>query len=252
VVETLYESEFIQTLGNFGAQIIKEAVSDPGLRYQTEFPLTRPLRADEEYVRRAYISARELLTVCHQMVFAVEFLSGFRKRKMVSGGLVTRLDHLIYHLENHFIRVGMIMDRALQLVNVVFRLGIPERECRFTVVALNEHVSHTQVTHCLQELEHILEPYKGHRHIIIHRRRYTDKGIEKIEPFYILESVGLDEEKTDIITELYPLVKSLTDKEVRSRKAELSKCNQTVFKEVSKLFTELLPVFNENRAKLVM
>jgi hypothetical protein len=255
VINTLYESEFIQTLGNYGAQILKDAANAPSLRRQTGVSLKRPLRADEEYARRAFISAGELLTVCHQMVYAAEFLSGFRKRRLASGDLVTRLDHVVYHLENHFIRAGMITDRALQLVNIVFRLGVPERECRFAVVVMNEHVSHTKVTHCLKELERVLKPYRAPRNIIIHLQRYTDKTIEKIEPFYILEKAGLDKEESDITTELtklYPLVKSLTDEEVRSRKAELSKCNQTVFKEVSKLFTELLPVFNENRAKLAM
>jgi len=93
-----------------------------------------------------------------------------------------------------------------------------------------------------------LKPYRHPRHIIIHRRRYTDEDIEKIEPFYILEKSGKEEPDETAI--FYPLAKRLTDREVRKRKAELSNYNQMVFNQVSKLFTELLPVFNENHAKL--
>jgi hypothetical protein len=251
VIEALDKSEFMLTLGKFGAQTIKDTVvKGPYSPDQIRFTLTRPLRADEEYVHRTLLSAGELVTVCDQMVCAIEFLSGFRKRRMASGGLLTRLDYLVYYLEDYFIRVGMIMDRALQVVNVVFRLGIPEKECRFAVVAMNEHVSHTQVARCLQELEGILKPYRGHRNIIIHRCRYTDKGINKIELFYALEKANLDEKDANLTAEFYPLYKMLTDKEVHNKKAELSDYSRTVFDQLGRLFAELLPIFNENRAKL--
>jgi hypothetical protein len=249
MTEILHKSEFIQTLGTLASQIIKRDIpEDISLRRQMGD--TRPWQADEEHVIRTLISAVELINVCDQMVHAVEFLSGFRARKTAASGSLTRLDYMVYHLENYFIRVNMIMDRALQLVNAVFRLGIPEQECRFATVAKNEHVSLTQVAHCLRELEDILRPYRTHRNIIIHRRRYTDKGLERVEPFYILEKADLNNQEDDFIDEYYPLYKHLTDQLVRTKKAEFSAYNQTVFAKVAELFVELLPVFNEIQAKL--
>ena len=144
------------------SEIIRETIpEEPHRRRRGE--VIRPLRPDEEYVRSSLISAGELITVCEQMVYAVEFLSGFRARKTSSGESITRLDYIVYHLENHLIRTGAVLDRALLLVNVIFRLGVPDRECRFSGIAYNDHVSQTPVAAALKSLEKTIEPYRSQR-----------------------------------------------------------------------------------------
>lgn len=249
MIEALHNSEFMQAVGKSASQIITEVIpEDQALRQQRKF--RRQLRPDEEHVKRSLISAGELIKVCDQMVYAVKFLSGFRAGKAPSSSSLTRLDYMVYHIENYFIRINMIMDRTLQLVNAVFWLGIPEQECRFAVVANNEHVAETEVGQYLKELEGILKPYRSYRNIIIHRRQYTDDSLERVEPFYILEKIDSEDSEEDFTGQYRHLFKRLTDQVVREKRKEFTAYNQVVFDEVAKLFASLLPVFKDTQAKL--
>jgi hypothetical protein len=239
----------MQALGKSASQIITEVIpEDQSLRKQRKS--RRPLRTDEEHVKRSLVSAAELIKVCDQMVYAVEFLSGFRARAVPHSSSLTRLDYIVYHIENYIIRVNMIMDRALQLANSAFWLGIPEEECRFTVVASNEHVARTEVDQCLRELVGTLKPYRRYRNVIIHRRQYTDDSLEEVEPFYILEKIGSGDSEEDLLGHRYYFSKRLTDQLVREKRVEFTAYNQAVFERIAKLFASLLPIFKAIQTKL--
>ena len=117
------------------------------------------------------------MTIVEQMTYAVDSLSGFRAGRVVAGRPITRLDHIVYHLEGHLIRTCSVLDRALQLVNVVFRLGIPERECRFAVVGQNRHVMDTPVADALRNIDNTTQPHRSQRNLVVHRSRYSDDGL---------------------------------------------------------------------------
>lgn len=247
----LHNSEFMQALSQSASQILKEVIpEDQSPRKQRKF--RRPLRVDEEHVRRSIISAGELIKVCDQTIYAIEFLSGFRARKAPTSSSLTRLDYMVYHIENYIIRTNMIMDRALQLVNAVFWLGIPERECRFAVVANNEHVAKTEAGQCLKDLENTLKASRHPRNIIIHQRQYTDDSLEEVETFYILERIHSEDSDSeqDSLDWSRHFCKRLTDQVVREKRREFSAYNQGILNEVAKLFASLLPVFRENQARL--
>lgn len=156
---------------------------------------------------------------------------------------------MVYPIDHHFIRINMAMDRTLQLVNAVFWLGIPEKECRFAVVANNLHVAETEVGQHLKQLECILKPYRSYRNTIIHRRQFTDESLERVEPLYVLEKID-SEDSEDFIGQYRHLFKRLTDQLVREERREFTADNQVVFDEVAKLFASLLHVFMDTQAKL--
>lgn len=221
--------------------------------FRGEIPWTpsRPLRPDEEYVSNCLISGGDLVSVCDQMAMATEFLTGYRDRFRKTRMLITRFDYIVYHIENHLIRSMSVLDRSLLLTNVVFRLGIPEQECRFKVVAHNEHVVRTRVAKSLRSLDALLNPLRSQRNIVIHRRGHSDSTLRRLEPYYILQKV---ERKTpecdDPTVRLRFMFKSLTDQLVSKRKQELAAVNENVFSEVGRFLVALEPVFLRTCAAL--
>jgi hypothetical protein len=166
--------------------IIEETVpEDPKKRRRGE--LLRPRRLDEEYVVNCMFRSVELTSLCGQMVQATQYLSRYRTGLKSLGEPITRLDHITYHLEHHLIRTVSLMDRSLQLVNEVFDLGVPERECSFRTVADNKHVKSTPVRKKLQNLESLLKPYREHRNVVIHQEGFRDSALDRIGPYYILQ-----------------------------------------------------------------
>lgn len=211
---------------------------------------TRALRPDEEYVKNALISAGELLTSCEQLAYAVEFLSGFRARKMPSGEPITRLDYIVYHLENHLIRTGSVLDRALLLANVVFALGTPERECRFEVIVDNSHVKPTPVAAALKSIEKTIEPYRHPRNLVVHRRRLTEEALDSIETYYALQKSAVTGPADDVVASFFYFSKAETDQFVASKKEELTRLNKQIFSAVSDLFGALEPIFDHKHTSL--
>ena len=211
---------------------------------------TRALRPDEEYVKNALISAHELLTSCEQLTYAVEFLSGFRARNLPSGEPITRLDYIVYHLESHLIRTVSVLDRALLLVNVIFGLGTPERECRFGVIVDNAHVKPTPVAAMLKSIEKTIEPYRSPRNLVIHRRRFTEEALDSVETYYALQKSEGTGPVDDVLDDFFHFSKSQTDRFVASKKEELTGLYRQMFLAISSLFGALEPIFDHKHTSL--
>jgi hypothetical protein len=158
---------------------------------------------------------------------------------------LTRLDYIIYHLENHLIRTGMLLDRTLQFVNVIFHLGLPERECCLSTVADNHHVLATPVGTVIKELDNIIKPYRAQRNVVVHRRRYSDGALEPIEIFYVLQKSS-----DDLIDDYFFLMKHMTDKVVAAKKVELNHFNELAFSKIDQLLASSHQVFISKHAVL--
>ena len=197
------------------------------------------MRSTSEFV---FLSLGELLAVCDQMTYAVEFLSGFKSR--TKGAIqITRLDSIVYHIESHLIRVTMVADRSLQLVNVMFRLGLPERECRMSTVAKNQHVLRTPVAESLKSLDKLLNPYREQRNIVVHRKGHSDEELDGVAVYYLLEKSNQTDADREVTTRYFHLYKSMTDRLVQQKQQELSTINAQVFTALESLFADLRPVF---------
>lgn len=159
---------------------------------------------------------------------------------------VTRLDYIVYHLEGHLIRTCSVLDRALQLVNVIFCLGVPERECRWGVIARNSHVRGTPIASALKTIDDATKSLRDQRNFVVHRGRYSDDALTRIEPYYVVQRSG-DE---DITQRFHYLYKRRTDLLIKDKKEELAQSNLLVFSGVSELLAALEPAFEREYALL--
>lgn len=249
MLESMSDSGLMRRLAQLAAEIIEQTMPREEGRPQIG-KLSRALRPEEDYVRDSLIRAGELIAICEQMAYAVDFLSGFRSGRTVANKPITRLDYIVYHIEGHLIRACSVEDRALQLVNVVFQLGVPERECRSAVIAQNTHVKNTQVASALKNIDSATQAYRYQRNLVVHRRRYSEDALSDIELFYILQKTDGVSPDDDTTQRFYYLYKRRTDRFVEKKKEELTQANLQVLSAVSELLSALELVFEHNYAVL--
>lgn len=240
----LHSTPFIRYLAGHAAALLRAAYP----RRLGATPL-RPLTPAEEYVKQCMASAGELVFVCDQLEYARVYLSGYRQRRTAGGSLITRADHVAYHVENFVIRLGTVTDRALKLVSIVFQLGIPPKECRRSVVAENAHVALTAVRKRLDALEEAVSPHRATRNQIAHQERYSDERLRKWEVFYVLQKSS-GSESCPFVRRYRVLYKTMADHDVKSRREELLALTNRVSDRIARLLESLLPVVERTRRRL--
>jgi hypothetical protein len=235
--QSLHDSPFLQLLCSHAARVIQETVPD-GASIRNKAGFIRPLTAQEYHTRWTLTAAGELLNVCDQMEFASQLLSGYRS-KPNGDPFISRFDYVRYQIENHVLRTGMVVDRALQLVNVIFDLGIPSRECKFSVIGQNFHVESTGVAKTLHQLQKSVQPIQTQRNVISHRESYQNEGLYEVELHSVLQkSSKRDDESVLLIAA--NLAKPKADAFIRSKRMELKSTNSTVFECVANLLESLV------------
>ena len=183
------------------------------------------------------------LDAADQMEYATQMLSGYRERPD-NGALLTRHDYIIYQIENHILRTGMVFDRALRTVNVVFDLGIPPRECKFAAVAKNYHVASTPVCDELTALQNILQPLQADRNRIAHRETYVDDDLYNVGLCSCLQKSSPAANDDHVVEVARNMAKPIADKYVQTKKAELVGVNASVFTGVHSLLESLTAHYN--------
>jgi hypothetical protein len=224
---------FIEHLRNCVLPSITEMENDS----QRNLEEIRELSPQEAYTQKCFLLLASLLTVCSQLDHTVQLLSGYRASQTPDN--YSRLDHIVYHLENHLIRVVMVPDRVLLLVNDVFRIGLPEKECKQSTVIDNLRVRNTPVRDYYRELEKYIQPYRTQRNIIVHGSKYTDPDIERLDLLYIIQNSN-DEEPQNL---RYYYLKRITDQVVRQKQQELTKVNKELFTLLDEVLSALQDSF---------
>jgi len=151
----------------------------------TAIELPEDIELDEYqyYIQRVGFYLTHTLTWCKQLDLALEFMSNFDYSKRINS---SRADHLIYNIENYFMRLNSVYDRVLQIVNAVFHLCINEENVSHGVVVSNYKVQHRpNIINKIKAIQKFLQDYAQTRHTLIHKHSWLDLGLRKIELFYL-------------------------------------------------------------------
>ena len=105
------------------------------------------------YVMRVGYCLAQIMTWVEQLDHAVYYLSDFSYKKQAQEEGINRAKHLIYNVENYLIRLHSVYDRALQLTNSVFHLGVSEESVGHSVIISNMKVARTDVKKLLKNLK---------------------------------------------------------------------------------------------------
>ena len=139
------------------------------------------------YVMRVGYCLAQIMTWMEQLDHAVYYLSDYSYKKQAQEEGVNRAKHLIYNVENYLIRLHSVYDRALQLTNSVFHLGISEASVGHSVIVSNLKVARTDVKGYLKKLKKECEKRAQERHAIVHRESHREDRLRRLELFYMFD-----------------------------------------------------------------
>ena len=90
---------------------------------------------------------------------------------------VDRGDYLKYHFENYYFRLPKLKDQALQLLNVLYRMGLGQSQDQERKVRKHEKVEHKKLFYFIDYLNEAFSDIKPIRNIIAHRGDLSDSNL---------------------------------------------------------------------------
>jgi len=218
----------------------KETLDDiqPILRKEPE-----ELSELEQYLVSVFRRTVRLADSLRRLEQVRAYLAHFRILKQYKESGINRADYIKYHYSNHAVILLGIFDLALILTNNVFKLGIPERQCRSEIIIQNSWIHSRGIDKILQELNSAVEPLRQPRNIFIHRGYPRDS--EPLSDLTGLE-IFLKADNSSIIippSRVKPVYERVFKKERSRIIRELGEQEDLVTKPLMKLLDKLHPVY---------
>lgn len=229
-ISVLRHHRVVQVVASSMRRYLKKCNPD----FPSEDP--RPLPS-EYYAIRVLLTIGEILTCVDQVHCSAAMLSGYRAGSAVLG--MNRYDHILYAIENFYLRVTSIYDRCLIAVNLMYELGLREKACRTKAVVSNSHIQGSPVADALKELEKSTSHFRENRNIVAHQASFPCLELNQLGSVFHL--FDIDESSV----RYWYLYKAETDKYVSKKKAECQNSISEIERILDALFTALLPVFLE-------
>jgi hypothetical protein len=190
----------------------------------------------ESYAIETLLSLSSIVTCIDQLHLSVDMLAGYRDQS--TPRKINRSDYIVFGIENYYLRLTSVYDRCLRLGNVVFQLGLPERECREATITNNVYIKGTSVAQALKGLDKFTNQFRFHRNTIAHESTYSEGELEKLGAYYYL--IGEGEHQLEKFRNLY---KNRADKYIANKKAEFKKHIEELERLVEAFLNAILKVF---------
>lgn len=194
----------------------------------------------ESYAIETLLSLSSVVTCIDQLHFSVDMLAGYRIQSTPER--MNRYDYIVFGIENYYLRLTSVYDRCLRLGNIVFQLGLPERECRETTITKNAYIKGTPVAQALKDMDKFTNPFRFHRNTVAHESTYSEGELDKLGSYYL---VAEEDQQFEKYRHLY---KQKTDKYVSDKKAEFQKHIEELERLAEAFFDAIQKVF-EDRLK---
>ncbi len=189
----------------------------------------------QSYGIEVFLSVGNIISCIDQLYFCIDLLSGYRANSTPEK--MNRYDYIVFGIENYYLRLTSVFDRSLRLANVIFQIGLPERECNNSTIVKNSHIKGTQVGAALKELDKFTGPFRFHRNTVAHQGTYSERDLDWLGSMYYLV-----EEDGDLKNYKYS-VKSQTDNYIMSKKDEFKESITNIEGLVNVYFDALLVSF---------
>lgn len=189
----------------------------------------------ESYAIETFLSLSSVVTCIDQLHFSIEMLAGYRSHSTPEK--MNRYDYIVFGIENYYLRLTSVCDRCLRLANVVFQIGLPEKECREATITKNAYIKGTPVEQALRDLDKFTNPFRFHRNTVAHESTYSESELDKLGSYYL---VAEEDQQFEKYRHLY---KHRTDKYVVVKKAEFQKHIEALEALVEVFFNAIHNVF---------
>ena len=195
-------------------KVVSEICRDHALKRDSSEDETKATR-QESYAIETFLSLSDIVICLDQLHFSVKLLSGYRDQ--FTPEKMNRYDYIVFGIENFYLRLTSVFDRCLRLSNIVFQLGLQEKDCNRSTVVRNAHVKSTAVAKALKNLDDFTGSFRFYRNTVAHESTYSERELEKIGSYYYVGEID-DEFKS-----FYPVYKRHTDEYVAKKQSEFQK-----------------------------
>jgi len=168
----------------------------------------------ESFAIDTFLSVSYVVSCIDQLYYSSNMLSGYRSSN--APDKMNRYDYILFGIENYYLRITSIFDRCLRLSNIIFQIGLPERQCNYDSIVNNSHLKGTSVSKSLTELDKFTREFRPHRNTIAHKRSYSERELEELGMYY-----GLVEEDNSFDSYRF-YYKNKTDDFVSDKKLEFN------------------------------
>ncbi|MFA5479851.1 MAG: Cthe_2314 family HEPN domain-containing protein [Candidatus Muiribacteriota bacterium] len=149
-----------------------------------------PANPKERYGIEVLVGIGNIISCLDQLYFSIDMLPGYNKKNLPEK--MNRYDYVVYGVENYYLRFTSVYDRCLRLVNIVFRLGLPERQCKNDTIIKNTHIQNKSIFKSLTKLDKFTSNFRFLRNTISHNKTYSEKCLDEIGSYYYLLEVEDD------------------------------------------------------------
>ncbi|WP_199119239.1 Cthe_2314 family HEPN domain-containing protein [Pedobacter sp. ASV28] len=191
------------------ASLFETPIGKETLQHQLNFLLKKVdgSTASAKYIMEVHKAIENLASSFFDIDMTIKLIEfAHPKIKSFKMTRVDRGEYLQYHFENYYFRLPKIKDQALQLLNVVFRMGHKQSPTLEKHVLKNEKVIQGNFTAFILYLEDAFKSIIDLRHTIAHRANVSGSDIAMITSYQF----------TAYDKEIYELnVKSLVSKTIK-------------------------------------
>lgn len=209
---------------------------------QTPEKIINPPSLKENRSIEILLSANKISESLDQIYFTIEMLSGYRKGKTSK---MNRHDYIVFMLENFYLRITSIFDRILRFTNLVYEIGLPEKECRESTIIKNLKIKGSAVEKTLNKIHKYVNKYKPIRNQVAHQNTFHDDELNSVEGYYLL----IDIDNSDDIKKYVHYYKTTADKYIIKRKYELKLVADNMKNLISEFFYVMIPIVKEDLNK---
>ncbi len=149
--------------------------------FKKDRPTEREYSEAEYYALWAFKSLISIRECFREAELSIRVLNNYPGQ---SSG-VTSFQYFYFTVQNFYIRIGSLDDRALWAVNNVFHLGNKKITAREAIIN-NVHVQRTPVPSHFKLIEKAIQLAKTHRNEVLHRGNFQLEGAVRAELMYIL------------------------------------------------------------------
>jgi len=148
-------------------------------------PDNAPIATEKEsYAIETLLSLSSVVSCLDQLHFSVNMLTGYRSKSTPEK--MNRYDYIVFGMENYYLRLTSVYDRCLRLGNIVFQLGLPERECRETTITNNSYIKGTPVAKALKDMDKFTSQFRFQRNTLAHKSTYSESELNKLGSYYFI------------------------------------------------------------------
>jgi hypothetical protein len=202
----------------------------------------------EYYHVTVFQKAAALISEIERLENSIIHIQKFPNPRVYEKKGIHHFSWLEYHYSYFIVTYHSLFDTALILTNAVFQLGIPERDCKSSLIKNNEWVKNTPVKAALTSLEKIVANYGMTRNLFVHRGELPDiKAITESDMLDLLKVYSTVNQHSEPIVPpdlLDNMFKYESKKIAVKLEGDIVKAQEGV----SRLFDTLLPVYKK-RAK---